>query len=146
MDEIKTKLMEELESEIEGLQNLDVGSNEHKMAVEDITKLADRVIEIFKIEGESERKAREYLFDKDKLEKELNERIKSRELDERTKAEQAKDNRKFKWLEIGIAVIGIAVPTIVKVWGTNKTLKFEENGTVTTMSGRAHINSLFTKK
>lgn len=146
MDEIKTQLVEELASEINDLKTLGIGTDEHKRAVEDITKLADRVIEMKKLEADAEQKARSYMFEKDKLNKDLEERIKVRELDERVKAEQAKDNRKFRWLEIGIAVVGIAVPTIVKIWGTNKTLKFEETGTVTTMAGRSHINSLFTKK
>ena len=146
MDEIKTKLVQEITDELDDLQGIEIGTPEYKTTVEGITKLADKVIEMERLEAEALQKARSYELDKSKFNKELEERIKAREIEESVKKEQAKDNRKFKWLEIGIAVVGIAVPTIVKIWGTNKTLKFEETGTVTTMAGRSHINSLFTKK
>lgn len=146
MDEIKTKLVQEITDELDDLQEIEIGTQEYKTTVEGITKLADKVIEMEKLEADALQKARSYELDKNKFNREMEERIKAREIEESTKKEQAKDNRKFKWLEIGIAVVGIAVPTIVKIWGTNKTLKFEETGTVTTMAGRSHINSLFTKK
>ena len=42
--------------------------------------------------------------------------------------------------------VGTLVTTVgLTVWGTFKTLKFEETGTVTTNAGRNFINKLFRK-
>ena len=56
--------------------------------------------------------------------------------------EEEKKDRKWK---NGISVAGIVVPIVVTVWGTLKTLKFEETGTVTTNAGRSFMNRLFKK-
>ena len=135
MENIKETLEREIQEEIESLGEFDLGSAERKAMVDSITKLTDRLIEIGKIEAESRHKDANRLLEEVKIEKE-----------ERIKLKQAKDNNILKWVEIGVTIVGIAVPTAVKIWGTNKTLRFEETGTVTTMSGRAHINSLFSKK
>lgn len=55
---IKTKLTEEFNDEILEISKMEVGSKEHSAAIESLTKLADRVIEIDKIENEQELKDR----------------------------------------------------------------------------------------
>lgn len=55
---IKTKLTEEFNDEISEISKMEIGSKEHSAAVESLTKLADRVIEIDKIENEQELKDR----------------------------------------------------------------------------------------
>lgn len=39
--------------------------------------------------------------------------------------------------------LGIILPTGVSIWGTLKTLKFEEVGTITTVAGKEHVRKLF---
>ena len=50
--EIKERLSEEFENELEDIGRMEVGSEEHKLAVDSVTKLADRIIEIKKLEDE----------------------------------------------------------------------------------------------
>ena len=146
MEHIKEQLYAEVESELETLSGLDVGSDEYKVAVEGLAKLIDRSIEIKKIELDDQAKKENRDFEREKYEAEKQEKALVRETETSMKLEQAKNDKKFKWIEIGIAVAGIVIPTGIKVWGTLKTLKFEETGTVTTLSGKAHVNSLFSKK
>jgi hypothetical protein len=117
MEEIKSTLKREIQYELEKLDEFEVGSPEHKAATDNVAKLVDRLIEIEKAENDAKHRDK-----------------------------QVKSGNALKWVELGVMVVGIAVPTVVKIWGTNKTLRFEETGTVTTMSGKAHINSLFSKK
>ena len=56
--------------------------------------------------------------------------------------EEEKKDRLIKNILTGA---GIIIPLGVTVWGTLKTLKFEEEGTVTTLMGRGFINKLFPK-
>ena len=56
------------------------------------------------------------------------------------------EDRKDRRFKNGIALGGIVLPLAVTIWGTLKTLKFEEEGTVTTMMGRGFINKLIPKK
>jgi len=128
MDEIKSQLKAEIKYELERLEDAETGSDEYKVTVDGLVKLVDRAIELEKIDVES-------------VEKE-----KDRKFDEKLKTEQAKDNRTDQLIRNGIAIAGIVVPTAVTIWGTLKTLKFEETGTVTTIMGRGFINKLIPKK
>lgn len=139
MDEIKNKLYDEIERELDALSEINFDSEEYKVAVEGTTKLIDRAIELKKLEEEKEAKEESQKFERDF-------KVEQAKIENESKAKQIKRDEVFKWVEIGIAVVGIAVPTVVKVWGTNKTLKFEETGTVTTMAGKSHITSLFSRK
>lgn len=49
---VKTKLEEEFESQIKELHKIDVGSEKYKVAVDGVTKIADRIIECEKIDKE----------------------------------------------------------------------------------------------
>ena len=62
------------------------------------------------------------------------------------RVQQAEDERKDRKLKNGISVAGIVIPIVVTIWGTLKTLKFEETGTVTTIMGRGFIQKLLPKK
>ena len=50
---IKTPLIEELHDELNELGKTTVGTDEYKITVDGVTKLADRIIEIEKIEAEN---------------------------------------------------------------------------------------------
>ena len=124
----KTLLETEIQDQLEALGDLEVGTDEHKSAVDDVTKLLDRFIEMERLEAEAE------------------EKFCARENEHGLKLQQMAEDRKDRWVKNGIAIGGIVIPTIITVWGTLKSLKFEETGTVTTIMGRGFINKLLPKK
>lgn len=114
---IETLLQQEIQRELEKLKEMEVGTEEYKSAVDGIAKLYDK----------------------------LNEAEKNRNEREDKKASE-KEDRVDRWVKNAIAIAGITIPTVVTVWGTLKSLKFEETGTVTTIMGRGFINKLLPKK
>lgn len=124
---IRNVLNEEIGSEFEELSKIEVGSDKYKSAVDGVTKLVDRAIELEKFYVEME----------DKTE--------TRENETELKVQQIKNDKKDQVVRNGIAIAGIIIPTAITVWGTLKTLKFEETGTITTDAGRNFINRIFKK-
>ena len=110
METIEKLLRSELEEELEALGGTELGSDDYKVAVEGITKLMDRQIEISKLNTEYELK---------------------------------RDAREIKY---AISIGETVVSTAVIIWGTLKSFKFEETGTITTIMGRGFINKLLPKK
>lgn len=121
-------LKEEIVSEVESLGKLELGTEQYKTTVDGVTKLVDRALEIEKIDIEAE------------------ERERSREIETNLKIQQIEDDRKDRKVKNGIAIGSTLLGVAVTVWGTLKTLKFEEEGTVTTLVGRGFINKLLPKK
>lgn len=125
---IKTLLDDEIREEIENLKDVEAGTDKHKAAVDALTKLLDRSIEMDKNDIEATDR-----YDKQKSETEL-------------KQKQIEDERKDRIVKnvlTGISVIGGFGLTI---WGTCKSIKFEETGTITTIMGRGFIQKLLPKK
>lgn len=125
---IETMMHEEIKSELEELSKIKVGSEEYKTAVDGITKLTDLVIEMRKSDREKWAKDRD------------------REIETNLKIQQMEDERKDRIIKNVIAVAGIAVPTVVTIWGTVKSIEFEKEGTITTIMGRGFIQKLLPKK
>lgn len=128
MTNIETLLHEEIQDGFDALSKMERGTEIHKTTVDEVAKLFDKAIEIEKIEIEAKDKA------------------KSREIEASLKRAQMEEDRKDRRVKNGIALGGIVLPLAVTIWGTFKTLKFEEEGTVTTMMGRGFINKLIPKK
>lgn len=128
MTNIETLLHEEIQDGFDALSKMERGTEIHKTTVDEVAKLFDKAIEIEKIEVEAKEKA------------------KAREIEASLKRAQMEEDRKDRRFKNGIAVGGIVLPLAVTIWGTFKTLKFEEEGTVTTMMGRGFINKLIPKK
>ena len=128
MTNIETLLHEEIQDGFDALSKMERGTEIHKTTVDEVAKLFDKAIEIEKIEIEAKEKA------------------KAREIEASLKRAQMDEDRKDRRFKNGIAVGGIVLPLAVTIWGTFKTLKFEEEGTVTTMMGRGFINKLIPKK
>lgn len=128
MTNIETLLHEEIQDGFDALSKMERGTEIHKTTVDEVAKLFDKAIEIEKIEIEAKEKA------------------KAREIEASLKRAQMEEDRKDRRFKNGIAVGGIVLPLAVTIWGTFKTLKFEEEGTVTTMMGRGFINKLIPKK
>ena len=125
---IETLLNDEIKSELDLLKDMEVGSDDYKMTVDGLVKLMDRAIEIEKINIEHEEKSSD------------------READTDIKLAQMEEDKKDRFVRNLISVAGILIPTAVTIWGTFKTLKFEQEGTVTTIMGRGFINKLLPKK
>ena len=60
---IKNGLVEESNNELKEVRKLEVGSEKHKTAVDSLTKLADRVLEIEKLEVSKEEKLDEKVME-----------------------------------------------------------------------------------
>ena len=60
--------------------------------------------------------------------------------------QQLKDEKKDRLIKNIIGVAGIVLPLAVTIWGTKVSLKFEEEGTFTTIMGRGFVNKLLPKK
>lgn len=125
---IKTLLEVEIEDEFEKLANMEPGTDEHRATVDSVAKLMDRAIELEKLDAESQEKEKDRKFDTD------------------LKLKQAKDERLDRIVKNIISVAGIVLPIGLTIWGTKTSLKFEEEGTVTTTIGRGFINKLLPKK
>ena len=104
--ELENLLEEEVKSQIEGLKDIEMGTEQYKATVDGLTKLTDRVIKIKELE------------------------------------EEKKDRRTRNC----IAVAGIVIPAALTVWGTVKSIKFEQDGTFTTIMGRGFIQKLLPHK
>ena len=128
MESIRELLDEEIQVEFEKLSKLEVGSESYKAAVDGLTKLVDRAVEIDKTEMENATK------------------IEAQNIENDLKALQIKEDNLDRWVRNGIAIAGIIVPSVLTVWGTLKSFKFEETGTVTTILGRGFINKFLPKK
>lgn len=68
---IKTQLTEEFTDEISEVSKMEIGSKEHSAAVDSLTKLADRIIEIDKIENEQEFKEKAQMDELDHKDEQL---------------------------------------------------------------------------
>ena len=56
------------------------------------------------------------------------------------------EEKKDRLVKNIITAAGIVLPLVITVWGTKVSLKFEEEGTFTTIMGRGFINKLLPKK
>lgn len=128
MAKLETLLHEEIQEEFEELGKLEVGTDKYNAAVDGLTKLCDRAIELEKLKTETELKQ-----DQQNVDAEL-------------RAEQLKDERKDRVVKNCLTGAGIVIPTAVTIWGTLKSIKFEETGTITTIMGRGFIQKLLPKK
>lgn len=145
MDEIKELLDTEISNELSDLGDLERGSETYKVTVDGITKLMDKRIEMEKLERDTQAKDKDREIESKKAEGDLTDKAKSREIDEK-KLVQIANEKNDQLFKNGIAIAGIVIPSMITIWGTFKTLKFEETGTVTTIMGRGFVNKLIPKK
>lgn len=123
-------LEKEVNAKMEELEYLDPHSDEYKAAVDALTKLTDRILEFEKIELEETKVRSNEQLEYDKL-----------DVEETKVSNEKKDNKVKNWL----SAAGIIIPTGLAVWGTFKSIKFEQTGTITTIAGRNFFNKLFKK-
>lgn len=112
--EMTTKLNVEIDNRFDDLSKLEPSSHEYSVAADNVTKLMDRAIEIEK-------------FEKDVAQKE----------------QQLKEERKSRVVKTAVDIGSIVLPLTVTVWGALVSLKFEEEGSITTTIGRKTLDKLF---
>lgn len=125
---IQTLLYDEIEEEFEKLRKIEYGSEQYKVTVDGLAKLMDRAIEMEKFDSDCEDKA------------------KTRKSEQLEKAQQLAAEKKDRLIKNIISGAGVVLPLLVTIWGTKVSLKFEEEGTITTIMGRAFVNKLLHKK
>ncbi len=127
--DIQTMLNDEIVREFDKLGEMeDLGDDKYRTTVDGLTKLIDRTITMEKFNIESEDKLAAQEFEREMKLKEM-------------KVER--NDRIAKNVLTGVATIGGFALTI---WGTFKSFKFEETGTITTAMGRGFIQRLLPKK
>lgn len=123
---IKHSLVEEFNSELEELNTMQVGSDNYKIAVDGITKLADRIIELEKFEKESEAK---------RLEDSSNFMLKQETLE---------NEKKDKIIKNILQGLGIGVSAALYVGAFIGSMNFEKTGHIFgTEAGRNSLKSMF---
>ena len=126
--ELEDLLEEEVKSQLEGLKDIEMGTDEYKATVDGVVKLADRVIKIKELDYDA------------------SDKIDARETEIAIKKQQMKEEKNDRIIRNGIAIAGIVIPTAVTIWGTIKSIKFEQEGTITTIMGRGFIQKLLPHK
>lgn len=125
---VETLLRVEIEDQFVKLGSMTPGSEEHKATVNTAAALTDRLLELEKLEAETQYKEN------------------TRKFEEELKLRQAKDERLDRIVKNCISAAGVVLPICLAIWGTKTSLKFEEEGTITTTIGRGFINKLLPKK
>lgn len=110
-------LDDDLVSEMSKLRSTSYDDKDYKTVSDTVAMLTDRKIEMEKVKNEQ-------LF----------------------RAQQLKDEKKDRLIKNIIGAAGVVLPLIVTIWGVKVSLKFEEEGTFTTIMGRGFVNKLLPKK
>ena len=113
MEDLKKQLSGEFDARLEELGATELTSDAYRNATDGMTKIADRIIEIEKIEAE-----------------------------QALKEKQAKTDKLDKVCRVGVEVLKTAVMVGVGIWAFKASIKFEEEGTFTTTGGRNIVNQL----
>lgn len=124
---VESLLYKVIYKELEDLEKENLGVEERKAKVDELTKLLDRASEMVRLDIDAEDKAE------------------TRKFEQELKLKQQKDEKIDRWVRNGIAVFGVVAPLAVTVWGTKMSFKFEETGTITTTMGRGFLNKLLPK-
>ena len=147
---IEHLLYDEIETEFEKLRGEKPGSEEHKAIVNELALLMDRAIKMEQVSNECNEKAEaresELKLRQEQFESEQAMKQKQFEAEQAMKQQQLDDEKHDRLIKNIIGVVGIALPLMVTIWGTKVSLKFEEEGTFTTIMGRGFINKLLPKK
>lgn len=135
MDEIKEMLNEKIKAEINGLYDLDPGSEEKSAAIDDLVKLYRLRIDEEKSENDLSEKRAQFQLENDskQLDRVLKEKLETEngERGERLGKMQVAEQSKDRIFRAGIAAAEIVLPLIFYAAWMRKGFKFEETGTFT---------------
>ena len=157
MNETNKQLLEaEIQQELEALKEMEIGTDEYKVAIDGLTKLIDRANELKKLEDDSKAKDKErelkveqLIVERDRLkidETRLNADMNQRITDNALKADQLREEKSNHIVGYIMQAFGIVASAGLTVWGTIKTIKFEQDGIATTTAGKSFFRDLFRKK
>ena len=124
-EEIKNLLDEEIKSQINTISGMDVDDENYSKAVDSLVKLHKLRIEETKSITDSENLA--YKRETDEETCKLNEEIRQ---------EQLSEQKKDRYIRIGLDVAGLLVPIMFYSAWMRKGFKFEETGTFTSTTFR----------
>ena len=114
---IRENLIEEFNDEVKGLRGLQLGSDEYKATVDGVTKLADRIIEIEKIEKDAKSK---------EIERESNDYLKMKQMEDDKKDRWARNSIEF--VKVGGGLLAACVAFVLYI-------KYEEDGKLYSTEG-----------
>ena len=117
-EENRSLLEEAIRAEIERLESLDSGSQEHTTAVDSVTKL-------YKLKLEEDRNTYEHL-----------DNIKIREIDQKSKTAQMEESVKDRYFRFGMAAAELVLPLMFYGVWMSRGFKFEQDGTFTSQTFR----------
>jgi hypothetical protein len=115
--DMTTKLHVEIDERFDDIAKMDPSTKEYSAAVESLSKLMDRAIEIEKFEAS-----------------------------ETHNEKQMKEEHNSRLVKNGIDIGLGLLPIAVGIWGTKVCLKFEETGTITTTVGRKILDKVLSFK
>lgn len=124
-EEIKDLLDEEIKSQINTISGMDVDDENYSKAVDSLVKLHKLRIEEMKSITDSEDQA--YKRETDEETCKLNEEIRQ---------EQLSEQKKDRYIRIGLDVAGLLVPIMFYSTWMRRGFKFEESGTFTSTTFR----------
>lgn len=124
---INNVLRDEFEKELKELSGMQIGTEQYKVAVDGITKLTDRIIEIDKLDSEKNAKELENIA-----------RMEEQELKREQLKSEKRDRIVKNVITVGGAVLSMAVYALAFIASTN----FEREGTFTTEGGKNSIRQL----
>lgn len=124
-DKTLEMLDEEIQAGLEAMSDIEgVNIQEYGDAVNNVTKLMDRQIEMKKL-----------VIEETKLEHE-----------KEVESKKMKSENIDRWVKNGLGAIGTIGGIALTFWGTKKTFQFEETGSITSSAGRKFIDRLFKKQ
>lgn len=132
---VKTALLDEFMDEVEELGKLEVGSEKYKVAVDGIKKIYDMMTEQDKMQLEQEIRQAEQESKKERQAEE-----------DELKQKQLKEERRDKWLDIGLRIFEIGAPLAITVWGTIMVLDFEKDEIVGSFFSKSWLQKFANRK
>lgn len=124
-EDIRQALADEIFSQLNELSNLEPGSKEQQMVVENVTKLYRLGLEDVKTDTD------------------YDEKVNRREMDtraEQLKRDQLAEQIKDRYFKLGVEVAGIILPLMFYATWMKRGFKFEETGTYTSTTFRGLFN------
>ena len=118
---VQSDLRGEFLSELDELRKVEFGSEKYKVGVTGVTQIADRLIEMSKLDSEDEKLD----IERQKLE------IEYQRLEEDKKDRKSKNR---------ISVVSTVLPAVIAVVGGAVTFVYEERGSITSQVGRKIID------
>lgn len=138
--DIKAFLEQKIEDSYRELEETSMDDQKKQEALSKrLSLLVTKAVEAEKIDLENELKSRQF-------DEEIDFKRNQLVTDNSIRVQQLEDNRKDRMWQYLLTGAGIIIPSLITIWGTLTSLKFEEEGTITTPVGRGFINELFKRK